>query len=141
MTSCVIDASSTLAWCFEDESDERADALLERVATDGAVVPVHWRIEVASALIAGERRGRLRQAETAAFIGLIEGLPIVVDETGENRAFHDVLALARQHRFSCYDAGYFELAMRLGLPLASRDRALINTARASGVSIMEDELP
>ena len=32
MNGCVIDASSVLAWCFEDEGGPEADALIEHVA-------------------------------------------------------------------------------------------------------------
>jgi PIN domain nuclease of toxin-antitoxin system len=39
MTGFVIDASAVLAWCFEDEGGPEADALIERVAAEGAAAP------------------------------------------------------------------------------------------------------
>jgi hypothetical protein len=39
MTRFVIDASSVLSWCSEDEGGPAADALIEQVATSGAAVP------------------------------------------------------------------------------------------------------
>jgi predicted nucleic acid-binding protein len=47
----------------------------------------------------------------------------------------DVLALARQHALSAYDAAYLELALRLSLPLATLDRRLQAAATAAGVAI------
>jgi predicted nucleic acid-binding protein len=43
--------------------------------------------------------------------------------------------LARAHNLSSYDASYLELAMRLGLPLATLDDKLKTAAKAVGVSL------
>ena len=51
-------------------------------------------------------------------------------------AWHDTLALARSHRLTSYDAAYLELALRRGLPLASRDKALQAAARLEGVPLL-----
>jgi len=42
----------------------------------------------------------------------------------------------RAHRLTSYDAAYLELALRLGLPLASRDQALQAAARSEGVPLL-----
>ena len=52
------------------------------------------------------------------------------------RAFRDVLPLAREQRLTTYDASYLELAMRLGLPLASKDTALIRAATALRITTL-----
>jgi predicted nucleic acid-binding protein len=136
MTGFVIDASSVLSWCFEDEGGPEADALIERVAADGAAVPGLWSLEVANGLVVGERRGRIRAAESAAFIAMIEELPIVADPATGARALHETMGLARAHRLSAYDAAYLELAMRLGLPLATGDRSLRAAAERVGVELL-----
>jgi predicted nucleic acid-binding protein len=51
--------------------------------------------------------------------------------------WHDILGLAAQHRPTACDAAYLELAMRRGLPLASRDAALAEAARTSGVVVLD----
>ncbi len=48
-----------------------------------------------------------------------------------------VLALARAHGLSAYDAAYLELAMREGLPLATEDAALRAAARRVGVPLVD----
>ncbi len=135
MSAFVIDASSVLAWCFEDEGGPEADALIERVAAEGAAVPGSWSLEVANGLVIGERRGRIKPAESAAFIAMIEELPIVADRATDARALHETMSLAREHRLTAYDAAYLELAMRTGLPLATGDRKLAAAAERVGIAL------
>jgi predicted nucleic acid-binding protein len=132
----VIDASSALGWCFEDEGGPEADALIERVAAQGAAVPGLWSLEVANGLVIGERRGRIKPADSAAFVAMIEELPIAADRETGARALHETMSLARAHRLSAYDAAYLELAMRLGLPLATGDRSLRAAAARVGVVLL-----
>ena len=42
MRSLVVDCSVTMAWCFEDECDDLADAVLDRLADGEAWVPSLW---------------------------------------------------------------------------------------------------
>lgn len=132
----VIDASSVLAWCFEDEGGPEMDALIEKVAVDGAMVPGLWSLEIANGLVMGERRGRLQPAESLAFVAMLEELPIVADRATGARALHETMSLAREHRLTAYDAAYLELAMRRGLPLATGDRSLRAAARRAGVALL-----
>ena len=136
MTGFVIDASAVLAWCFEDEGGPEADALIEQVAAEGASVPGLWPLEIANGLVMGERRGRISQAESAAFVAMIEELPIVADQATGARALHATMSLAREHELTAYDAAYLELAMRLGVPLATGDRKLRTAARRVGVGLL-----
>lgn len=135
MTPLVVDCSVTMAWCFEDECDELADAVLDRLADGEAWVPSLWPLEVANVLVAAERRRRLTAADSARFIELLMGLPIVVDDRSHERALSQVLAAARQLGISVYDASYLELAMRLGATLATRDTRLSAAAAAAGVPV------
>jgi predicted nucleic acid-binding protein len=136
MTGFVIDASSVLSWCFEDEGGPDADALIESVAVQGAAVPGIWSLEIANGLVMGERRGRIKPAESATFVAMIEELPIVADRATGARALHETMSLAREHRLTAYDAAYLELAMRLGLPLATGDRSMRAAAKRAGVALL-----
>ena len=132
----MIDASVALAWCFGDERTEATVSLLERLQTDAAAVPNLWHLEVANGLALAERRGRITPAESAELIALLETIEIVVDGETPVRAFTRVLDLAREERLTAYDASYLELAMRLGLPLASKDADLCDAAERLGVSVL-----
>jgi predicted nucleic acid-binding protein len=136
MTGLVVDASSVLAWCFEDEGGADSDALIDRIVADGAVVPGLWSLEIANGLVSGERRRRIKRSESAAFVAMIEELPIEADPATGTRALHETIGLAREYRLSAYDATYLELAMRLGLPLATNDRSLAAAAGRAGVTLI-----
>ena len=109
---------------------------LDKVATEGAAVPDLWFLEVANGLVTAERRGRIEPAASAAFLAMLEDLPIVADRAG-GRALHATMSLAREHRLTAYDAAYLDLAMRLGLPLATDDRSLGAAARRVGIVVLK----
>lgn len=131
----MLDASATLAWFFEDEASDAGWALLARAQEAGACVPSLWALEVGNILLAAERRQRTTAARVAAFIDELADMPISVDEATAARALRDVVLLARTERLTTYDAAYLELAMRRGLPLATKDEALAAVARRMGVEV------
>lgn len=133
MSGFVLDCSVAVCWCFDDEASPATDALLERVRDEGAVVPSLWQVELANVLLQAERRRRTTAADTTTFLDLIDELPIATDEETVHRALREVLTLARAHGLTAYDATYLELAMRRGLPLATRDAALAAAARRVGM--------
>lgn len=131
----VLDKSVTMSWCFPDEQDPYARDVLKALPNGAAVVPSLWPLEVANILLVGERRGRINQADTATFIGLLEGLPVRVDDETSEHAMKASLNLARSQGLSVYDAAYLELAMRRGLPLATLDDKLKAASLAVGVAL------
>jgi predicted nucleic acid-binding protein len=132
----VLDGSLSCAWCFADEASEPAWTILERLQGGRAHVPALWLWETAHVLVQAERRGRISPAAIRTYLGLLEGLPISIDQPSTASAWHDSLALARSHRLTSYDAAYLELALRRGLPLATRDKALQAAALLEGVPLM-----
>jgi len=131
----VLDGSLALAWYFKDEANAYADAVAVGFPTARAAVPLIWPLEVANALVMGERRQRSTEAQAARWLGYLRSLPISIDEETNDRAWGDVLALARAHGLSAYDAAYLELALRRSLPLATLDDKLKAAASAVGVPI------
>ena len=83
----------------------------------------------------GERRKRSTQAQATKWLRLLSALPIAVDAKTPGAAFNEVLSLARSHGLTAYDAAYLELAIRLGLPLATLDDALKRAAQTVGVPL------
>jgi predicted nucleic acid-binding protein len=129
----VLDGSLALAWFFKDEADPYADAVATRLPAARALVPVIWPLEVANAVLMGERRQRSTEAQAAKWFAYLGSLPIAVDDETNDRAWGEVLSLGRAHRLSAYDAAYLELALRRALPLASLDDNLKAAASAAGV--------
>ncbi len=135
MSALVIDSSAALSWCFEDEASPESDALFERVRDRGAVVPGLWHLEVADVLLQAERRGRIATGDVTMRLELIAELPITTDNETTARAWREILALARAQGLTNYDAAYLELAIRRGLPLQTKDAALITAAKRTGVTV------
>jgi len=133
MVEFVLDGSLALAWYFKDEADPYADAVAAYLPAARALVPLIWRLEVANAVLMGERRQRSTQAQAAKWLTYLGSLPIAVDDETNDGAWGEVLSLGRAHRLSAYDAAYLELALRRGLPLATLDDKLKAAASAAGV--------
>lgn len=129
----VLDASVTIAWAVEDEESEEASAALALVRAGGAIVPAVWFFELRNTLVVNERRGRITQPTTSAFLRELSSLPIVTDRT-PNEA--ELIALARQHRLTIYDAAYLELALREYVSLATLDSALMRVARELAIPLV-----
>lgn len=133
MSQLVLDASVAMTWCYPDESSDLAYRVLDALEHIRAIVPSLWAVEIANALVVGERRQRLTDADRARFLELLKGLPIETDSQTAIRAMHESMQLALLYGLSVYDATYLELSMREGLMLATLDDKLRNAAIAAGV--------
>lgn len=129
-----------LAWCFPDEASEYADRVLVALKGQTIIVPAVWGLEIASAMLAGERRKRLKQPEILRFVALLEGLSILQDGQTASENIGRVLSLARDYGLSPYDAAYLELAIRHAAPLATLDGNLQKAALRDGIRIFSEEL-
>lgn len=130
----VLDVSTTMAWCFEDEQTPLSERCLDLLVEDDALVPPLWRYEVANVLVVAERRRRLTAAAAAQFMALLGQLPITTaDEDPELPVLVDV---ARRYELSAYDAAYLALAARHGLALATVDARLRDSAATAGVALV-----
>ena len=132
----VVDASVTLAWCFEDESSPRADEVRDRLAREDAVVPAIWPLEVANGLRSAERRNRIAPGELPGLRQLLSALPIRVEPISLDDALSEVLEIARAVQLTAYDAAYLALAIRRGLPLATVDAHLRDAAGQVGIELL-----
>jgi predicted nucleic acid-binding protein len=129
----VLDASIVACWALDDENDSVADLTLERIRTDEARVPALWWFEVRNILVVNERRNRLAETATAAFLRELAQMRVLVDRSPDET---DILSLARRHRLSVYDASYLELARRGDIALATLDRELAAAAASIGVQLL-----
>jgi predicted nucleic acid-binding protein len=137
--SLVLDASLTLSWYFEDERKPTADAVLDQVAENGAVVPSLWRIEVANGFQTALRRKRIDAEFRDRALHHLGLLPIMLDPETDTYAWTATLRLADRFGLTVYDATYLELAQRRGMPLASLDKELGEAGQALGVSMLGRE--
>lgn len=134
--SLVVDSSMTLPWYFVDESTARTEKVLDRVTRSGAIVPVHWRFEVANGFRMALRRGRISAAYRDDSLADLDQLPIEADQDSHAQAWADTVKLSDRHNLTIYDAAYLELALRRQLPLATLDQELIAAGAREAVSLL-----
>jgi len=130
----VIDASITMSWCLDDEATTATDELLARVRREGGVAPSLWRYETCNALVTGLRRKRLKEADIARLLELLDGLPITVDiDPPDSKR---LATLAAAYDLTVYDTAYLALALDRSLPLATLDDSLAKAARKAGLTVL-----
>ncbi|MEX2490297.1 MAG: type II toxin-antitoxin system VapC family toxin [Nitrospirales bacterium] len=134
--SFVLDNSVTMRWFFGDGRPLEiayAGKVLDAMKNTHGFVPVTWGLEVANVIARAEAKNLVTEARSAEFLELLEDLDIDVDSATFARVMSDTLQLARRYRLSAYDASYLELALRLGIPLATLDVELQGAAKKAGV--------
>jgi predicted nucleic acid-binding protein len=134
----ILDSTVTLAWCFSDEATGHTESFLNRLSsvTDTAVVPALWLYEVVNVVTLAARKRRITQLHATQFLQSLSDLPIEVDYPSTTLLFKAAPLLAERHRLTGYDAAYLELAIRLGLPMATLDQELIQASNATGVIVL-----
>jgi predicted nucleic acid-binding protein len=135
--SLVLDPSITLSWYFEDECSPAADALLHRVAEDGAVVPSLWRLEIANGLQIALRRRRINRTFRDRSLAELGRMAITTDLDTDRYTWTNTLQIADRFQLTVYDAAYLELAQRRSLPLATLDKPLRAAAGTLGITLFD----
>jgi predicted nucleic acid-binding protein len=131
----VLDASMALAWLFERQKSselECAECALLALETAEVSVPALWHIEIANALLVGERRKVVTEAQVINYLSRLSFLPIITDDATIMSRRDLSMALAREHTLSAYDAVYLDLALRKNAELATFDIKLANAMRQAG---------
>lgn len=134
--SLILDASMAITWLFDSEHTEASHQVLSRVGSHGALVPSIWQLEVANVLRNAVRRGRCDDTFAERSLQRLARLPIAADEETATHAWTSTYPLARAENLTVYDAAYLELALRVTLPLASCDAALIDAARRRNIAVL-----
>ncbi len=130
----VPDVSAILALALDEKDATFADAVIEAIARDEAIVPTLFWYEIRNVLVMAERRKRIAAARTTAFLSDLALLPFAVDDLPREAV---VLDLARRRSLTVYDASYLELALRREAPLATLDQALVAAARKEGATLFK----
>ncbi len=135
----VVDCSVAVAWFAPSQATDLSRRSRLVVEDEGAIVPFIFPIELANALVMLERRGRLGSVDVNMAIRGLELIDLQIDMTSCESAVRTLRPLAIAHRLTVYDAAYLELALRTGLPLATRDRDLMAAAVAAGAPLLAHE--
>src|SRR5687768_1679801 len=132
----VVDNSIALAWYANDERTPFTEQLLAAFGDVTYFAPALWRLEFANAMMSAQRRGRMSAERLHEALREASMLPILFEPL--NLSVAEIGRRAREHALTPYDLVYFELARRRGIPLATRDRALVTACRRAGVGVLTD---
>jgi predicted nucleic acid-binding protein len=130
----VLDNSVSSGWYLKNQTTSYTEAIARRLQDEKAHVPALWELELTNVLRTACLRQRMTAAQAQTTLTEISSLPIEVDRTAV--PVSQILALALRFDLSSYDASYLELALRLQLPIATKDGPLRDAAVASGVGIV-----
>ena len=136
----VADASFVLEALLPSLESWRRGAveLIERIALRDIEAHAPWVFSVELAHVATRAvRGKRLPADAAAiFLARIDGLRgLRVDPAGGVSASLVLHESAIAWHVGAYDAIYLDLAARLGVPVATRDRGMATAARSAGVAL------
>ncbi len=136
MTGFVLDASAALGWLVDNPPSAYAMRIQRRMV-DGArpVVPIHWRLEIANAVLSAARRKSLRR-QASDVIGDISALMPFIEQDVSPDDLGTLVSLGQRLQLTACDAAYIALAVRRGLALATEDKAMLAAARTLKIVVL-----
>jgi predicted nucleic acid-binding protein len=133
-TPFVLDNSVICGWFLANQATPYSDAVAGLLPEVDAHAPWLLQLEFSNVLRTACRRGTLPVATAREIVEQVALLPIRIDASPPQPAA--LLSLALRFQLTSYDAAYLELALRLQLPIATRDSDLAEAAWAAGVGIL-----
>ena len=121
-----------VAWFVIGQATAYTRKVLARAGSEVLYAPPLLQIELASALVKLAHRRKITPASIGSILTEFEALDLVTDRTPPTA--RTIASMCRRYALSAYDAAYFELAMRLDLPLAAKDGPLVEAARKAGIA-------
>jgi len=109
-----------------------------RLGTEGSElrVPSLWGWEIMNAIGVAVRRRRITSDRGREFLEQLAVLNFKIDQAPQVPDFPHLHDLATMHQLTSYDVAYLDLAIRLSLPLATRDGDLERAAVSAGIEVL-----
>lgn len=133
-TPFVLDNSVLCGWVLAAQATPYSEAVARLLPLADAHAPWLLQLEFTNVLRTACLRGSLPAARAREILDQVGLLPIRIDSSPPAPAA--LLSLALRFQLTSYDAAYLELALRLQLPIATRDDDLAEAAWAAGVGVV-----
>jgi predicted nucleic acid-binding protein len=131
----VIDASTALAWAFND--DDFADRFADQLASERLLAPPIWRLEVVNVILRNERQRLITLEQGNRILAALNAIDVEIVDSQAAQALEQLAAFARPHQLTAYDAAYLDVALKSSATLLTLDQNLKDAAGRLGVSLME----
>ena len=136
MSEFVLDASVALGWLIDQPASAYAARVQQRMmAGDRPVVPVHWHLEIANAILTAARRKILRRP-AAEILKDLAGVIAFVETDSLPDDIGSIFGIGERQQLTAYDAAYILLAARRNVPLATQDAAMAVAARRLRIPVL-----
>jgi predicted nucleic acid-binding protein len=125
----VSDASSFLAVILDEESRKW---VIERTSGYGVVSPEVLPYEIANALIAVRKKGRITDREALKAFDISQRIPVRLLPI----RIYDALKIAVKFNIYAYDAFYLQCCLETKLPLISLDVRMCDVAKNLAIKVV-----
>jgi predicted nucleic acid-binding protein len=128
----VLDASVAVSWLLNENLRPDLDTIL---VTNRVIVPSHWTVEVGHAILKALRRKAIIHEHLIGIASDLDSLNISIQPPTPVASMLPLLAFAREHGLTMYDAAYVQLALNRSAQLATLDSAMSTTAARLGIKL------
>jgi predicted nucleic acid-binding protein len=125
----VSDASAFLAVVL---SEDDRKWIVEKTAGSALIAPDVLPYEIANALSAMKKRGRLTDQEALKAFNISQGIPVSLVPV----KIHDALKIAIKFSIYAYDAFYMQCCLEAKLPLISLDKRMREVAKSLSIKVV-----
>jgi predicted nucleic acid-binding protein len=128
----VIDCSAFMSLFLDDEQSSSMDLMLHEIH-----VPGHFYLECLNVLRISLLRKRITPEASTECITILRDLDFHCDRfISMPESLLLITRLSQQYSLTSYDAAYLELALRLHIPLITRDKGLRQACEAAKVELV-----
>lgn len=131
----VIDASTALAWAFDEE--DFAGRFADPIASERILAPPIWRLEVVNVILRNERQRLITPDQGDRILGALGSIGVEIVDPQSEHTLEQLATFARPHQLTAYDAAYLEVALSASAALLTLDQNLKDAAIRLGVPLIE----
>lgn len=132
----VVDASLMVAWLLQEDDIRIVPDIYESLPELDIIVPPHWPVEVANALLTNVRRRRLVMEDIETIFESLSIFRISFDETLTIDQMSVLTLFAASQKLTVYDASYVHLALEENVALATFDTAMRAAADSLNIPLI-----
>ncbi len=132
----VVDASLMVAWLLQEDDARIVPEIYESLPELDIIVPPHWPVEVANALLTNVRRRRVVIDDVNSILAGLSIFRISFDETLAIDQMGVLTHFAASQKLTVYDASYVHLALEENTALATLDGDMRRAAHSLHIPLI-----
>lgn len=126
-----------MPWCCEDETTPASEEMLNWALEGSRLhVPALWIWEILNVVTVTVKRRRITAEKGRDFLTQLAMLNFRIEPPPLLTDLPRLQVLSDRHQLTAYDTAYLELALHLGLPLATFDSQLRKAADVEGIELL-----